>query len=214
MKKGIERINNIKLTIDNKAITDKSQFCKKSSKSLDKIDSSNNRYRNKNKLRQINNSLQNINYKNNNKNENARAKSKSDPDKRTKETLVFISKNKKLRSNRNERKGEQKINQQINNINKCNINNKNFITSNKDITKLKLNKINNKMKISSERETGNNIMFENLKYLKIDDISSLFNAWQNTSIIFKTFEEKLIKKNDFEIDKKSLKIKTKSFEAS
>ena len=57
-------------------------------------------------------------------------------------------------------------------------------------------------------------VFENLKYIQLEDTNSLFNAWQNSSIIYKIFEEKLLKKNNFEINKNTLEIVTKSADAN
>ena len=55
--------------------------------------------------------------------------------------------------------------------------------------------------------------FENLKYISLEDTDSLFTAWQNCSMIYKIFEEKIMKKNDFEINKKTLELITKNSDA-
>ena len=55
--------------------------------------------------------------------------------------------------------------------------------------------------------------FDNLSKFPLNDISSLYNAWQYNSVLYKIFEEKLLKKNNFEIDKNTLEIKTKNAES-
>ncbi len=55
--------------------------------------------------------------------------------------------------------------------------------------------------------------FENLKYISLEDTDSLFTAWQNCSMIYKIFEEKIMKKNDFEINKNTLELITKNSDA-
>lgn len=69
------------------------------------------------------------------------------------------------------------------------------------------------LKIKFKNIYKDTITFENLKYISLDDISSLFNAWRNISNIYKAFEEELLKKNDLEIDKKTLKIISKNEKA-
>ena len=55
--------------------------------------------------------------------------------------------------------------------------------------------------------------FENLKYISLEDTDALFTAWQNCSMIYKIFEEKIMKKNDFEINKNTLELITKNSDA-
>ena len=71
---------------------------------------------------------------------------------------------------------------------------------------------NEKNLINTNEENVTN--FENLKYIPLNDITSLFNAWQNISVVYKVFEEKMLKKKNFEIDTETLEIKTKNFESS
>ena len=69
------------------------------------------------------------------------------------------------------------------------------------------------LKIKFKNIYKDTITFENLKYISLEDISSFFNAWRNISNIYKAFEEELLKKNDLEIDKKTLKIISKNEKA-
>ena len=98
-----------------------------------------------------------------------------------------------------------KIKSDLNNIN-------NFFKPCYNPLKIDLKKIAKKINMNEEilKNTTN---YENLKYISLNDTSSLFMAWQNSSIIYKVFEEKLLKKNNFEIDKNTLEIKTKNSES-
>ena len=97
---------------------------------------------------------------------------------------------------------------------KTNINNKNFFTTKEKTIKINCIKIYKENCISDlSLKDKDTINFKNIKYITLDDISSLFGSWQYCSIIYKAFEEKLLKKNNFEIDKKTLEIKTKNHEA-
>ena len=76
------------------------------------------------------------------------------------------------------------------------------------VIKLDIQKISKKTK---EEILKNNIQkYENINFSSLNDISSLFTAWQNISNIYRVFEEKLLKKNNFEIDKNTLEIRTKN----
>ena len=79
------------------------------------------------------------------------------------------------------------------------------------VIKLEFQKISKKTKEKILKNTTPN--YGNIKFCFLNDISSLFTAWQNSSIIYRRFEEKLLKKNNFEIDKKTLEIKTKNDES-
>ena len=193
----------------------KSQIIQKRSKSLGKSQindiNKNNNFQNKNKLRQ-NKNIQNI-YNNN---KNFRGKSKSDPNQKVKN--IFAPINWETTSNISKPKNKSKHRNKKNVLkqSKCfkpDIHNKKFLKTNDKTLKINLKKISKKTGISPFllKDTTN---FENLKYMPLNDISSLFNAWQNASVIYKTFEEKLLKKNDFEIDTKTLGIKTKNAQAS
>jgi hypothetical protein len=105
------------------------------------------------------------------------------------------------------------------------INNINFFRPCKNNLKIniikKTNNNNNALEKEKDKEKNlfndnkeNTTNFENLKYIPLNDTSSLFKAWQNSSVIYKVFEEKLLKKNNFEIDTKTLEIKTKNMESS
>ena len=96
---------------------------------------------------------------------------------------------------------------------KTDINNKNFFRTKEKTIKINLIKIFNKHYIS-DFIPSDPTNFENIKYISLDNISSLFDSWQNCSIIYKAFEEQLLKKNNFEIDTKTLEIKTKNHEAA
>ena len=201
----------------------KTQIIHKRSKSLDKAQindiNKNNKYQNKTKLRQ-NINIQNLYYNNNNNDNKSRGNSKSDPY----PTLhkIFSSINAETTSYPNISKPKNKLKYKnnfvkqsknfVNNF-KSDINNKNFFKTNENIIKLNFKKISKKTGMPELllKDTTN---FENLKYIPLNDISSLFNAWQNSSVIYRAFEEKILKKNDFEIDKKTLGIKTKNAQAS
>ena len=103
---------------------------------------------------------------------------------------------------------------QFNNKFHSDINNPDFLCNKKPKfpAKTELKKISNKLNIKEGEITIPN--FENLKYISLEDTNALFNAWQNCSMIYKIFEEKLMKKNDFEINKTTLELITKNAEAS
>lgn len=154
-----------------------------------------NRSKNKNKenIRQ-NNFFENENNNNNYETEEYQ-KVKND---------IFFSLNKTLNTKdifktpiRNEKRQKNILNQTF----ELDITNNNIYKTNEKTFKIKLKKIYRNIRI-----------FENLKYIELNDIPSLFSSWELTSNIYKSFEEKL-RENDFEIDKKTLKIITKNPEA-
>ena len=154
-----------------------------------------NRSKNKNKenIRQ-NNFFENENNNNNYETEEYQ-KVKND---------IFFSLNKTLNTKdifktpiRNEKRQKNILNQTF----ELDITNNNIYKTNEKTFKIKLKKIYTNIRI-----------FENLKYIELNDIPSLFSSWELTSNIYKSFEEKL-RENDFEIDKKTLKIITKNPEA-
>ena len=100
-----------------------------------------------------------------------------------------------------------------NNIFKPDINNLNFLCEKKpkDIAKTDIKRISKQFNIKKEEIPVPN--FENLKYISLEDTNALFNAWQNCSMIYKIFEEKFMKKNDFEINKNTLELITKNTDA-
>ena len=106
------------------------------------------------------------------------------------------------------------INNKNNIIFKSDINNPNFLCpkKEKDFAKTELKKISNKLS-TKKNESTSFPYFENLKYVSLEDTNALFDAWQNCSIIYKIFEEKMMKKNDFEINKNTLELITKNSEA-
>lgn len=117
---------------------------------------------------------------------------------------IFFSLNKTLNTKdifktpiRNEKREKNILNQTF----ELDITNNNIYKTNEKTFKIKLKKIYRNIRI-----------FENLKYIELNDIPSLFSSWELTSNIYKSFEEKL-RENDFEIDKKTLKIITKNPEA-
>jgi len=117
---------------------------------------------------------------------------------------IFFSLNKTLNTKdifktpiRNEKRQKNILNQTF----ELDITNNNIYKTNEKTFKIKLKKIYRNIRI-----------FENLKYIELNDIPSLFSSWELTSNIYKSFEEKL-RENDFEIDKKTLKIITKNPEA-
>ena len=102
-----------------------------------------------------------------------------------------------------------------NNLFKSDIKNPNFFNLKKEketiLAKTELKKISNKY--DKKLDTISIPNFENLKYVSLEDTNALFTAWQNCSMIYKIFEEKIMKKNDFEINKNTLELITKNSEA-
>ena len=103
---------------------------------------------------------------------------------------------------------------QFNNKFHPDINNPNFLCNKKPkfLAKTELKKISYKLNIKEGEIAIQN--FENLKYVPVTDTNALFDAWQNCSMIYKIFEEKMMKKNNFEINKTTLELITKNAEAS
>jgi hypothetical protein len=186
------------------------------------------------------NKAQNINQNNkqNKKNIRAKTKTKSKSKSRQNKSNIFPSINdencinshrintfnqtKKIENNKiNVFSQPHSFDKQI----ESDINNINFFRPCKNNLKIniikKTNNNNNALEKEKDKEKNlfndnkeNTTNFENLKYIPLNDTSSLFNAWQNSSVIYKVFEEKLLKKNNFEIDTKTLEIKTKNMESS
>lgn len=224
MYKNFQRNNPTKPILSNKTIKNINKIGKsgKSSKSLEKKETNvinKNKYKNKLKLRQHNNQNENKNKEE----DKIRAKSKSDLDKRaptklldindieTERINIFKSKSKKkLKNIRN-----NKIKQYTSEESKfqSDIDNNYFFSTYAKTLKINLKKISKNTGISEFllKDTTN---FENLKYASLDNVSSLFKAWQKSADIYKTFAQKLMKKKNFEIDEKTLKIKTKNHEAN
>ena len=102
-----------------------------------------------------------------------------------------------------------------NNLFKSDIKNPNFFNLKKEketiLAKTELKKISNKY--DKKLDTISIPNFENLKYISLEDTNALFTAWQNCSMIYKIFEEKIMKKNDFEINKNTLELITKNSDA-
>lgn len=96
-----------------------------------------------------------------------------------------------------EKRNEDILNQTF----ELDITNNNIYRSNEKTLKIKLKKLYRNIRI-----------FENLKYKELNDIPSIFNFWELSSNIYKSFEEKL-RENYLKIDKKSLKIITNNSKA-
>ena len=113
----------------------------------------------------------------------------------------------------NPNKNENTFNINFNNKFKSDINNPFFLKrkQQKDLAKTENKKIN--IKFNNKEDDTSIPNFENLKYISLEDTNALFNAWQHCSIIYKLFEEKIMKKNDFEINKNTLELITKNSEA-
>ena len=152
-----------------------------------------------------NNYVSNFSIDNNKENIRAKSKSKSDPEKKSNKKKLFSS-------NKTESKENIKY----------------FFTPVKKkplLTKEENNESQNKEKEYIFRTYLKTIKidlyrlpksddFVNLKYVEMNNISSIFNAYQSCSSIYKAFENKLLEKNHFEINTKTLKLITKSSEAS
>ena len=209
----------LKSTIANKV--GKSKLIQKSNERNKSLENKNNKNQNKIKIKQFkmhqNNSSNSQSIKNNAK-VHSRTKSNQKQNPR---------KNNKIVSSRNikiitiDQHNKNKINTKINMlpqpsplINKMesDLNKYNFI--NPGNNKLKIDTKN----IPEEPINKNDFIykgtdFDNLNKFPLNDISSLYNAWQYNSVLYKIFEEKLLKKNNFEIDKNTLEIKTKNAES-
>ena len=190
------------------------------SKDLKKEELNNNKiiHKNTQKLRQ-NNILQNANRDK----KHIRAKSKSDPNQKSTHLCKDISKEKINNKNHsNISKQDNKYKKDIKtNLNMKSISNEKekkfkedsniskIFKTNESTIKINLKKISKKA-IDNPTKLNTNANYENLKYIPLDDISSLFNAWQNSFIIYKEFEDKLLNKNNFEINKNTLEIISKN----
>ena len=188
------------------------------SKDSKKTKLNNNIHKNMLKLRE-NNILQNVNRDKN----NLRAKSKSDPNKKQIHLCTDITRekinnknNSYLYQQKNKFKNEGNINFNSISISSeekkkyssdTNINK--FFKTNEKTIKINLKKISKKTK-DNENSINTITNYENLKYIPLNDISSLFNAWQNSFKIYKAFEDKFLNKNNFEINKNTLEIITKN----
>ena len=68
------------------------------------------------------------------------------------------------------------------------------------------------MKLELKKNVG--AEFHNLKYVKMNDTSSIFNEWLNISTIYKAFEKKLLEENGFKINTQTLQIITRNSKSS
>ena len=185
------------------------------------LNNNNNILKNIPKLKE-NNILQNFNK---NKN-NLRAKSKSDPNKRPIHLYTDISREKINNKNHSylyKQKNKFKYEGNINFNNKSISNEKEkkfssdsninkFFKTNEKTIKINLKKTSKKT-VRDQKSLNINTNYENLKYIPLNDISSLFNAWQNSFIIYKAFENKLLNKKNIEINKNTLEIITKNIDS-
>ena len=171
------------------------------------------------KLRE-NNIIHNFNRDKN----NLRAKSKSDPIKKQSHLYTDVNREKAndenhsyLYKQKNKFKYETNINYNIKSIScekekkfSSDTNVNKFFKTNEKTIKINIKKISKKTIDNQNSLKNANTNYENLKYIPLNDISSLFNAWQNSFIIYKAFEDKLLRKNNFEINKNTLEIITKN----
>ena len=210
----------IKSTIEKKV--EKSKQIKKSKEKPLQFNNKNNRL-NKQRVKQ-NNKQQNNNC-NNNLNINARIysrnKSKSRPINRKcnkKESSKNNEKSEILNKNiirNNDFKNENNIFQQSHSFEKeikSDFNNNNFVEQNQNIIKIDLKKIPKNSNINEEpiKITTN---LDNLKHITFKEISSVFTGWQEIALFYKRLEENIFNKNNFEINEKTLEIKTKNTES-
>ena len=116
------------------------------------------------------------------------------------------------KKNNNENNDNNEIDRPSNSLEEIsNLNKVNFLNNKQNIIKINVKKI---LKDSNKKEgiLKDSINSENSKNILLNDISSIFSSWQNNSLLYKIIEEKLLKNNGFEIDSKTLKIKTKNSE--
>ena len=215
----------VKSTIGNKV--EKSKQIQKPKEIMKHLNNKNNKLQNRQRIKQNNKTLNNNNdnYQNNNARLHSRSKSKSKP---------INQKCNKKDSSRNREKSEisnKNIfnNQHFKNGNdnkeiifqqplsfekeiKSDINNTNFIEQCQNKIKIDLKKITKNSNIDKEI-LKSIINIDNLNYIPLNDLSSLFNTWQEITLFYKRLEEELLKKNNFEIDKKTLEIRTKNAES-
>ena len=160
---------------------------------------------------------QNNNFKN--VNNNLKAKPKSDPNKKLIHLFEDLSREKENNKSQSLLYKQNNIFINEGNISsissekeykfRANSDSNIFFKSNEKTIKINLKKISKK---TNDKPTILNINtnYGNLKYIPLNDISSLFNAWQNSFIIYKAFEDKLLDKNNFEINRNTLKIISKN----
>ena len=219
-----QTLNHVKAGLENK--TQKSKNVQKSKDLTKRLDIKNIKIQNKIKIKPYNKTHNNNMNNNPNKNNTithsrSKSKSRSNNIRQNNKITSRKSKDKFPNQNSNRVKSSEQNNQKNNEINaflnpytiKSDINNiNNFFKPCYNPLKIDLKKISKKTNINEEilKNTTN---YENLKYISLNDTSSLFSAWQNSSIIYKVFEEKFLEKNNFEIDKNTLEIKTKNSES-
>lgn len=213
----------IKSTMGNKA--EKSKQILKSKDKMKLFNNKNNKFQNKQKLKQNNRSQNNNCNQNNNSRLHSRTKSKSRPSNQ---------KCNKKDSSRNNEKSEIHNKNIFNNCHfkngnnnreiifqqphsfvkeiKSDINNTNFLEPCQNKIKIDLKKI-SKFSNIDEEEIKRTKNMDNLNSNPLNELSSLFNTWQEITFFYKRFEEKLLKKNNFEINKNTLEIKTKNAES-
>ena len=216
---------NLKSTIANKPV--KSKQIKKSNERNKTLEIKNNKIQNKIKIKQCKKLPNNISSHNINKNNvKAHSRTKSNPKQNQ-------QKNTKTSSSRNNKKIEKitdsnfsyeqhnknKINTKINIFSQpspfeknLESDKNNFIQPAKNIIKINIRKVEKNPNIKNE-DLNDAQNYENYKFISLMDTSSLYNALQNSSLIYKIFEEKLLKKNGFEINKNTLEIETKNAES-
>ena len=180
---------------------------------------------NKQRIKKNNKHLNNIINQNTNARFHSRTKSKS---------RSINQKYKKEDSSRNKEKSEISNKNTVNNCHFKNGNNNKEITSkqphsfekeiNSDINNVNFfetcqNKIKiDLIKISQNYNMDEKILesttnIDNIKSIPLNDLSSLFNTWQEIHLFYKRLEEKFLKQNNFVINKKTLEIKTKNAES-
>lgn len=214
----------VKSLLPNK--TDKSKPPQKTNQRTKLSDNHKNKTQNKQKFKQIyraQNNDSNNNLNKNNISSHSRTKSQSRHNQKQCKLISSRSIEKLGKSNRIKSSSKQ-VNKD-DNIDKLNllpnpfdkkiesdINNTNFFKPSNNSIKIDWKKISKDINMREEL-LENTTNFENLKYISLNDVTSLFNAWQNSSLIYKNFEEKILKKNNFEINKKTLELITKNQEA-
>ena len=204
---------------------EKNKNFQKSKNTTKIIDNKNIKIQNKFRIKHQNRAkINNINNNQNKNNNKTHSKSKSQSRlNNPKQNKLSSGKNKeKLSNSSNKVKSSNQTdkNEKNNKINifpqplpisldkiKSDINNISFGHESR-VIKLDIQKISKKTKEEILKNTTSK--YENLNFSSLNDISSLFTAWQNISNIYRVFEEKLLKKNNFEIDKKTLEIRTKN----
>ena len=151
---------------------------------------------------------------------------KSKPRNNNQNLRKIISTNKKEKKEENKKEISLNIHKKINNENNdnveidkptnsleeiSNVNKFNFLNTKQNVIKINVKKI-SKDSNKKEEILKDSTNSENSKDIPLNDVSSIFSSWQNNSLLYKIIEEKLLKNNGFEIDSKTLKIKTKNSE--